>query len=258
MTKNTNQLIFDIGFHKGEDAKYYLEQGYRVIAVEANPLLADFGKKKFKKQIDTGQLILLNIGIADVSGKLEFWINDFCSEWSSFDKEIGCRGGTQCHKVEVECIRTEELINQYGIPYYLKIDIEGYDIFCLKTINKNKIPQYISCEVSSLDCLYALKDLGYTKFKIINQGDRFKELIIDREKSTFHHYKRYLINGIQHRTSKFIDWKFPIKSSGPFGEDTDGTWKTAEEIVELYHAYHQYEKNRALSTISWFDFHATY
>ena len=30
-------LIFDIGFHKGEDTLFYLLKGYRVIAVDADP-----------------------------------------------------------------------------------------------------------------------------------------------------------------------------------------------------------------------------
>ena len=88
MEKN---LIFDIGFHKGEDTKYYLEQGYKVVAVEANPMLTDYGKLKFKNYIENGQLILLNIGIANENKILDFWVNDYCSEWSSFDKEIVCR-----------------------------------------------------------------------------------------------------------------------------------------------------------------------
>jgi len=61
-----------------------------------------------------------------------------------------------------------------------------------------------------------------------------------------------------HRTSDFIDWKFPIKSSGPFGEDTDGAWKSADEVALLFKEHFQFEKNIPLSTISWFDFHATY
>lgn len=255
MDKN---LIFDIGFHKGEDTKYYLEKGYKVVAVEANPMLTDYGKLKFKNYIENGQLILLNIGIANENKILDFWVNDYCSEWSSFDKEIGCRSNTKCHKIEVECIRTEDLINKYGLPYYLKIDIEGYDIHAVESLNRNSLPKYISCEAVYVDWLFKLKELGYSKFKVINQADRFKELKISKEKSKLHHYKRYLINGIMHRTSDFIDWKFPIKSSGPFGEDTDGAWKSADEVALLFKEHFQFEKNIPLSTISWFDFHATY
>lgn len=33
-------LIFDLGMHHGHDSEYYLKKGFRVVAVEANPLLA--------------------------------------------------------------------------------------------------------------------------------------------------------------------------------------------------------------------------
>lgn len=179
-------------------------------------------------------------------------------EWSSFDKDIGCRDNTPCHVVEVECIKTTDLINIYGLPYYIKIDIEGYDIYCIESLGSNQIPKYISCEAQQLEWLDRMYEKGYRKFKIINQADRFNELSIEKEKSKIQHYKRYLINGIMHRTSDIIDWKFPIKSSGPFGENTKGNWQTIDEIKKLYIEYHQFEKKKPLSSISWFDFHATF
>ena len=252
-----NNLIYDVGFHKGEDTKQYLKDGYKVVAIEANPQLVEFGKNKFKKEIESGQLILLNIGVGNIKSTLDFWVNDYCSEWSSFDKEIGCRNNTACHCEKIECLLISEVIEKYGLPFYLKIDIEGNDIYCIEGLNDNELPKYISCEAQQLSWLETLRDKGYTKFKIINQADRFKDLEIKNETSKFHHYKRFLINGIMHRTSDFIDWKFPIKSSGPYGENTSGKWKTFEEVKNLYLQHFQFEKNTPLNNMSWFDFHAT-
>ena len=36
----SNNLIFDVGLHTGQDTAFYLKKGFRVIAIEANPLLA--------------------------------------------------------------------------------------------------------------------------------------------------------------------------------------------------------------------------
>ena len=55
-----------------------------------------------------------------------------------------------------------------------------------------------------------------------------------------------------------MDWKFPFKSSGPFGEKTDGRWMSAAEISELFRAFYQFELNVPLNPYSWFDFHATF
>jgi hypothetical protein len=30
-------LIYDLGMHRGGDTQFYLEKGFRVVAVEANP-----------------------------------------------------------------------------------------------------------------------------------------------------------------------------------------------------------------------------
>lgn len=52
------QLIFDIGFHKGEDTRYYLYKGYNVVAVDAAENLIMEGKNMFQKEVESGQLIL--------------------------------------------------------------------------------------------------------------------------------------------------------------------------------------------------------
>ena len=57
------QVIFDIGMHTGQDTSHYLESGYMVVAVEANPLLVEEAQLKFAKEIAAGNLIILNVGI---------------------------------------------------------------------------------------------------------------------------------------------------------------------------------------------------
>ena len=36
-TKTVDDLIFDVGFHKGEDTEFYLKKGFPVVAADANP-----------------------------------------------------------------------------------------------------------------------------------------------------------------------------------------------------------------------------
>src|SRR5258706_8672200 len=127
-------LIFDIGLHKGEDTVFYLKQGYNVLAVEANPILVNYCEQKFKKEIKANRLTILNVGIADESGVLPFFVNLYSSEWSSFNKSIGTRNNTRFETIEVPTIRTKTLFEEYGIPYYLKVDIEGNDFLSLNDI----------------------------------------------------------------------------------------------------------------------------
>lgn len=76
-------LIFDIGFHKGEDTLFYLLKGYRVIAVDADPELINEWQNIFKKYIENGKLLLLNYVISDTNDvDTDFYISPN-TIWSS-------------------------------------------------------------------------------------------------------------------------------------------------------------------------------
>ena len=251
-------LVFDIGMHKGEDTRYYLSQGYRVLAIEANPVLADAGKEKFKKQIDAGRLTILNIGVANSEGILPFYKNLRLSEWSSFDKSIGTRNGTPYEVIDVQCTTTKKLFETYGVPYYMKVDIEGYDYLCLQDIPEsgNK-PQFVSCEACSLEWLGILKSKGYTKFKMISQGDNYVQIDLNKEKKSYYPKYQTIKNGIKLRLQKIIPFKHFYGSSGPFGNATEGEWKTYEQVKEQYESFYDKQTGQPLNPVSWFDFHAS-
>ncbi len=117
--------------HIGQDTKYYLKKGFNVVAVEANPFLVETAKKKFNRYIASGQLTILNVGIAESEdGKaLPFYRNLHLSEWGSFNKAAGTRNGTPFEVLEIQCTSIDKIFRQYGVPYYMKIDIEGNDYF---------------------------------------------------------------------------------------------------------------------------------
>ncbi|HRP12604.1 MAG TPA: hypothetical protein PLK37_16385 [Terricaulis sp.] len=68
-------LIFDIGMHVGQDSDFYLRKGFNVVAVEANPLLAAAGEKRFAQALRERRLTLLNIGVGEQRGRAEFHVN---------------------------------------------------------------------------------------------------------------------------------------------------------------------------------------
>jgi hypothetical protein len=53
------KIAFDIGMYDGADTAYYLESGYKVIAVEANPNLAEMERSIFASPISRGELEIL-------------------------------------------------------------------------------------------------------------------------------------------------------------------------------------------------------
>jgi FkbM family methyltransferase len=169
-----NKLIFDLGFCNGIDTMYYLEQGFKVIAVEGNPILADSGNRRFKNEIEDKQLILLNKVISNYTeDSMNFYIHPDRIEWSSIYKEIAEQDGKQSTKVSVPSISLFDLIEQYGLPYYLKVDIEGCDVMtALNLIQLEEKPEVVSFELNKIDYVdifIALKHAGYNKYQLRNQ-----------------------------------------------------------------------------------------
>jgi FkbM family methyltransferase len=252
-----DNLILDIGMHKGEDTEYYIKEGYNVLAVEANPFLADYCRKKFANEIKLNRLTIVNAGIAEEAGVLPFYVNLHSSEWSSFDKTIGTRNNTKFEVIDVPCLRTKSLFEEYGVPYYMKVDIEGYDYLSLNDIPDSiKKPQYVSCEANDAEWLDILYRKGYKRFKLVNQANNFKPFNLKREKNSYYVLYRKIKHAINHKLRNVIKSKYPGGSSGPFGENSKGAWKTYEEVRQIYLDFNQGDLKTPLNYISWLDFHA--
>ncbi|HQT44071.1 MAG TPA: hypothetical protein PLD79_08715, partial [Halothiobacillus sp.] len=82
----TNQLplVYDVGMNNGDDCAYYLAKGYRVVAIEANPILCDYVRMRFNAEIAAQRLVVLNTGIAGEPGQLPFYMHRSNSVLSTF------------------------------------------------------------------------------------------------------------------------------------------------------------------------------
>jgi FkbM family methyltransferase len=231
-------LIFDLGMHVGQDTIFYLEKGFRVIAVEANPVLVSEAQVSFKKFIAEGRLVIVNKGISNESSSgIPFYINNTYSEWSSFVKDIGSRGG-KFETIYVDVIPVHSLFDQYGCPYYLKIDIEGLDFDVIKSLrNVPILPRYISAENGQEHMIRELAALGYKSFKFINQAGMAG--------------RRCFSPSME---GKAIDWLFSHGASGEFGEDTPGDWLSMESTIELSNRYWGIARDPNID--GWYDVHA--
>jgi SAM-dependent methyltransferase len=54
-----SKVVYDVGLYNGDDTAYYLFQGYKVVAIDANPLMIEEATSRFAKEIDDGRLTLL-------------------------------------------------------------------------------------------------------------------------------------------------------------------------------------------------------
>lgn len=259
----TTGLIYDVGMNNGDDTAYYLHRGYRVVGVEANPVLVEAATSRFRSEIDAGRLVIRNVGIAETEGEFPFWICEMHSEWSSFDRSIASRENSGHYAITVPCVRFRSVIEEFGVPAYLKIDIEGNDRLCLKDLTPETAPEHISVEANELGLLDLLEALGYDRVKCISQ---FYFLPIELPPApaqlAFEEKSRAGRSLDECRT--FDGWQFRTGSSGVFGPDLPGRWQTFAEMRETFTHFRELKRSGVPTPFwndrpysFWADFHAT-
>jgi FkbM family methyltransferase len=181
-----SDLIYDVGFHHGEDTAFYLEKGFRVVAFEAHPLLAEKGRVLFADAARDGRFTMVEgaiIGAADwTAGKREvpFYVNDDMTAVGSTDQswtDRFAKRGATTRRVSVAAVDFVDCLRTLGVPHYMKIDIEGSDRFCLESLRHvAERPDFLSWELERIDISRAhseldlLVSLGYDAFHIVQQS----------------------------------------------------------------------------------------
>jgi FkbM family methyltransferase len=222
-----NDLIFDLGMHVGQDTEFYLKKGFRVVAVEADPELCTGAEQRFASSIRDRRLTIVNKAIAREPGMVKFYRNVNRSIWGTIDPERAERNvrlRTVNELITVEATTLPDLLQQFGVPYYLKIDIEGLDMVAVEGLaGVTNRPQYVSIE-SDTDSFKALRreirtfmNLGYDRFKVVNQERVHKQIP-----------PKPPLEG------EFVVFNFGYGATGLFGEEAPGSWLTAEQAIEAY------------------------
>lgn len=251
-------LVFDIGCHKGEDSDFYLRKGFTVVAVEANPVLCARLKQRFLNQIAERRFFLIEKAIAERTGEVTFFTNMDATIWGTIREDWArrnARWGARSETITVPSIHFSSLIEEFGVPYYLKIDIEGADSLCLEgLLHFESRPRFVSFEIEHWSFLRKemniLTKLGYKKFKIVNQG-----------------LVRQQVPPRPAREGIYVDYQFEDDASGLFGNELGGDWTTRAGIIaQLYRllgrklvtgvAKRVPAANRLVPNSSWYDMHA--
>ena len=266
--------------HNGDDTCYYLAQGYRVVAVDANPSMCEAARSALPVRLAQ---VNFPFEMLELPRRREKWISGSpaTTEWSSFNPAMATRHGEQATCIKVETMPFRRLLEEEGIPFFLKIDIEGSDSLCIKDLAATgSCPAYLSFECSYQDDandIDLLKGLGYNSFKCLRQND-FREItpdnvvfqqelrrIITRSLARLPraygvrwffaqvlgraHYRRRSLNG-----RRYKKW-----SSGPPAFELPGRWLTSDQILSVWHYLAAYDlRLHADSTGEWFDIHAAY
>jgi FkbM family methyltransferase len=284
--KNFRNTIVDVGMHDGADTAFYLHQGYAVLAVEADPALAAAAAQRFADAIQVGQLHILNVGIADKTSTATFWICEDNSVWNSFDVRIASRNGSRHHPIRIETWRFADVLRIFGVPEYLKIDIEGADSHCVNDLDRKNLPRFISVESEcvgdgqtlapdeAVRMLELLCDAGYSRFKLVSQDDfrtmtypdrwRFVRLLIDsaaRGKLSRVGFRRVAERVSTRGKLESLNggYRFDCGSTGPWGPGLLGRWLSYQQARATYLGVREqfFAKTDVKTYAFWYDWHAT-
>jgi FkbM family methyltransferase len=133
-----NDVCFDVGANMGNRTEPFLKLNAKVVAVEPQKHCQAFLKQKFGDKIS-----LVAKGLGEKEGEKTFYISDdsvlssFSEEWINSVIESKRFGTHKWHKTElIEMTTLDILIKQYGIPQFIKIDVEGYELEVLKGLSQ--------------------------------------------------------------------------------------------------------------------------
>jgi FkbM family methyltransferase len=134
---NKNDLCFDIGANMGNRIEPLLEIGAKIVAVEPQKICYTFLQKKFGNKIE-----IITKGLGDSEGFEKFYVSNantlssFSADWINAVKLNRFKKNNWNKVVKIEITTLDNLIEKYGIPKFIKIDVEGYELNVLNGLTK--------------------------------------------------------------------------------------------------------------------------
>lgn len=148
------KLIFDIGSNDGHKTIVFCKLAGKVVACDPDPFNTDILEARFR---NNKQVCIEAVAITDHIGESELYIekpgsalNSINPKWKTILENENNNRWNEPVKftdkvITVPVTTLDNLINKYGIPDYIKIDVEGNEKNVLKGLTQPV--KYISYEV---------------------------------------------------------------------------------------------------------------
>ena len=154
-------LVFDIGANVGTMTTIFASLGAKVIAVEPNPDCA----RHIELATSRDAVNVLQAAVGERNGLAELKVSDRKDKMSSLSsewREAVSQGnqdyvGMWNRTLTVPMITLDSLVHRYGLPFYIKIDVEGYEEQVLKALSR--CPPLLSFEFNTMFLDPALRAL---------------------------------------------------------------------------------------------------
>lgn len=194
-------LAFDVGSHVGDRISSFRRLGARVVALEPQPGPARAIRLIHGRDSDVS---LLQAACGDREGSVTLKINSANPTVSTAsDAFIGAARGAEGWKeqiwddeITVPCTTLDALVARFGLPDFIKIDVEGFEAHVLAGLTKPA--PVISFEFTTIQrevaeaCLAIIETLGPYRFNVaLGESQRF-ELDADASAEAMGEYLRGL------------------------------------------------------------------
>ena len=169
-------LVFDIGANQGSKTETFLRMGARVLAVDPDTANRDILRERFHKlRMSRKPVMIVNKAVSDKITTMTMWVekpgsakNTLSRKWVdalSIDAKRFGQALTFGAEMLVETTTLDELINEYGVPFFIKIDVEGHEVSVLEGLSRPV--RHLSFEVNlpefrteGLRCVEILRQLS--------------------------------------------------------------------------------------------------